>query len=204
MSDSNAALTAPQLVRPRTVVVGTLFASAAAAMLFLGLIGIYLVERADARAAGEEWFASGSIEMGPAGFVFATLILSVFTIQWALQAVKADDRTNSFVALGLTGLFGAAVFNQLWFIISDTGFTLSGGEASGAAGQQAQFLFFVINGVFAAFLIAAAGFLFLTFIRALVGQYSPLQSDGIAAAAMFWNTVVAMWAIIWLVVYVTK
>jgi len=35
-------------------------------------------------------------------------------------------------------------------------------------------------------------------------QYSPLQSDGIAAAAMFWNTVVAMWAIIWFVVYVTK
>ncbi len=204
MSDSNAVLTAPQLVRPRTVIVGSMFASAAAAMLFLGLIGVYLVERADARAAGDEWFAPGSIQMGPAGFVFATLILSVFTIQWALQAVKAGDRTDSFVALGLTGVFGAAVFNQLWFIISDTGFSLSGAAASGAAGQQAQFFFFVINGAFAIFLIAAAGFLLLTFVRALVGQYSPLQSDGIAAAAMFWNTVVAMWAVIWFVVYITK
>jgi len=204
MSDTTAVLTAPRLVRPRTVIVGTMFASAAAAMMFMGLIGIYLVERADARAAHDEWFASGSIEMGPPGFVLATLILSVFTIQWALQAIQANDRINAYVALAITALFGAAVFNQLWFIIGDSGFTLAGSGAAGPAAQQAQFLFFVLNGTFAVFLIAAVAFLFLTFLRALVGQYSPLQSDGIAAAAMFWNTVVAMWAIIWFVVYVTK
>jgi len=204
MSDPTAVLTAPRLVRPRTVIVGTMFASAASAMLFMGLIGIYLVERADARTAGDEWFAAGSIEMGPAGFVLVTLILSVFTIQWALQAIQANDRVNAYVALGITGLFGAAVFNQLWFIIGDTGFTLAGSGASGPAAQQAQFFFFILNGTFAVLLIAAVAFLFLTFLRALVGQYSPLQSDGIAAAAMFWNTVVAMWAIIWFVVYVTK
>ncbi len=204
MSDSTAMLTAPRLVRPRTVIVGTMFASAASAMAFMGLIGVYLVERADARATGAEWFAPGSIEMGPPGFVLATLILSVFTIQWALQAIKAGDRTNAYVALGLTAVFGAAVFNQLWFIIGDTGFALNGSGASGPVGQQAQFLFFMVNGAFAIFMIAAVAFLFLTFVRALVGQYSPLQSDGIAAAAMFWNTVVAMWAITWFVVYVTK
>lgn len=204
MSDTTSVLTAPRLIRPRTVIVGTMFASAAAAMMFMGLIGIYLVERADARAAGDEWFAAGSIEMGPPGFVLATLILSVFTIQWALQAIQANDRINTYVALAITALFGAAVFNQLWFIIGDSGFTLAGSGAAGPAAQQAQFFFFVLNGTFAVFLIVAVAFLFLTFIRALVGQYSPLQSDGIAAAAMFWNTVVAMWAIIWFVVYVTK
>lgn len=204
MSDSTAVLTAPRLVRPRTVIVGTMFASAAAAMVFMGIIGVYLVERADARAVGAEWFPKGSIEMGPAGFVLATLVLSVFTIQWALQAIKAGDRVNAYVALGLTALFGAAVFNQLWFILGDAGLTLDGSGAAGPVGQQAQFLFFMVNGAFAIFMIAAVAFLFLTFLRALVGQYSPLQSDGIAAAAMFWNTVVAMWAITWYVVYVTK
>lgn len=204
MPDEGAVLTAPQLVRPRTVVVGSMFASGAAAIMFMGLIAIYLVERAEARETGQEWFASGSVEMGPAGFVFATLIFSVFTIQWALQAIKAGDRTNAYFALALTTMFAAAVFNQLWFIIGDTGFTLAGSEAAGSAGREAQFFFFVINGTFAVFLILAAVFVLLTFMRALAGQYSPLQSGGVAAAAMFWNTVVAMWAVTWLVVYITK
>ncbi len=204
MSQQSTVLTAPRLVRPRTVVVGSMFASAAAAMMFMGLIIIYLVERAGVRETGEEWFPSGSIEMGPPGFVFATLILSVFTIQWALQAIKADDRINAFVALALTLVFAAAVFNQLWFIIGDTGFTLAGSDAAGPSGQEAQFFFFVINGAFAVFLILAVAFVLLTFMRALAGQYSPLHSGGIAAAALFWNTVVAMWAITWFVVYITK
>jgi len=75
---------------------------------------------------------------------------------------------------------------------------------AGPAAQQAQFFFFMINGAFAVFLIIAAAFLFLTFVRALAGQYSPLRSDGIAAVAMLWNTVAAMWAITWYIVYVTK
>ncbi len=62
MSDSTAVVPAPRLVRPRTVIVGSMFASAAAAVAFMGLIGIYLVERGDARAAGRQWFAPGDME----------------------------------------------------------------------------------------------------------------------------------------------
>ena len=122
-------LPSAEVTRPRTVLVGTMFASAASMMLFLGVMVVYLSERADARSAGAEWFPAGTIELGPAGFIFATLILSIFTIQWAVQAINNDDRKNTFVALALSGLFGAAVFNQLWFIINDTGFALSASNA---------------------------------------------------------------------------
>lgn len=190
------ALPAPDLVRPRTVVIGTLFATGAALMMFFALIAIYVVRRAETLDAGREWFPEGSIELGPPGFVFATLILSVFTIQWAVSAMKAGDRTNTFWALAITAMFGAAVFNQVWFILSETGFSVDGGEA--------QFLFLVVNGTFAVFMIGAVVFVALTFIRALAGQFSARQSDGIVAAAMFWNAVVAMWAITWYVIYITK
>ncbi|MDW3220027.1 MAG: hypothetical protein R8F63_15540 [Acidimicrobiales bacterium] len=192
MAVTTNALPAAEVTRPRTVLVATMFASAAAFMAFAGVLVIYINER----AAADEWFPAGVIELGPAGFVFATMILSVFTVQWAVQAINNDDRLNAYMALGLTGLFGAAVFNQLWFIINDTGFAL--------AGSNAEFLFLLVNGVFLAFLISAVAFLTLTFLRALIGQYGPRKADGVAAAAFYWDTVVAMWSITWYVVYVAK
>jgi len=196
MTTTTTGLPAAEVTRPRTVLVGTMFASATAFVAFLAVVLVYISERAQARADGAEWFADGSVELGPAGFVFATLILSIFTVQWAVQAINNDDRKNALVALALTGLFGAAVFNQLWFIMSDSGFTLSA--------TTSQFMFFVVLGTFVAFMISAVVFVTLTFLRALIGQFGPRRADSVAAAAFYWNTVVAMYAIAWYVVFVTK
>lgn len=189
-------LPAPEITRPRSLLVGTMFACAAAFMFFLAVVGVYVVERAEARDSGSEWFPEGVIELGPSGFIFWTLILSIFTIQWAVQAINADDRVNAYVALALTGLFGAAIFNQLWFIINDTGFAL--------AADTPQFLFFVLNGTFIVFLIAAVVFVAFTFIRAMAGQFGPRRAEAVTSAALFWNTVVFMWAIVYYLIYITK
>lgn len=189
-------LPAPEITRPRSLMVGTMFACAAALMFFFAVTGIYILERAEARDAGGEWFPEGVIELGPSGFIFWTLILSIFTIQWAVQAINADDRINAYVALALTGLFGAAIFNQLWFIINDTGFAL--------AADNAQFLFFVVNGTFIVFLIAAVVFVAFTFIRAMAGQFGPRRAEAVSSAALFWNTVVFMWSIVYYLIYITK
>ena len=62
----------------------------------------------------------------------------------------------------------------------------------------------MLIGTYITFLIAAVVFLVLTSLRALFGQYSPRQNDGVPAAAMFWHTVAAMYWITWIAVYVTK
>ena len=120
------ALPVPEAVRPRTVVVASVLATGAAAMAFLGLIAIYITRRAAATASGEEWFSEGAIELGPAGMMMMTLLLSSVTVQWAVQAVGDDDRPHGLMALGLTLLFGVAVLNQFWFLYQDTGFTIDG------------------------------------------------------------------------------
>jgi len=196
MTATATGLPSPEVARPRTVLVGTMFASATAFMAFVGVVLVYVSSRAEARADGAEWFADGTVELGPSGFIFATLILSIFTVQWAVQAVNNDDRKNALVALALSGLFGAAVFNQLWFIINDSGFALSA--------NNAQFMFFVVLGTFVVFMISAVAFVVLTFLRALIGQFGPRKADSVAAAAFYWNTVVAMYAIAWYVIFVTK
>ena len=47
-------------------------------------------------------------------------------------------------------------------------------------------------------------FVAFTFLRALTGQFGPKKADGVAAAALYWHTVVGMWSIAWYLVYVTK
>ena len=196
MTATTTGLPSAEVTRPRTVLVGTMFASAAAFMAFVGVILVYIHDRVEALDSGAGWFPDGTIQLGPSGFVFSTLILSIFTVQWAVQAINNDDRKNALVALAVSGLFGAAVFNQLWFIINDTGFSL--------AADNAQFMFFVVMGTFAAFMISAVVFIALTFLRALIGQFGPRKADSVAAAAFYWNTVVAMYAIAWYVIFVTK
>ena len=185
-----------QINRPRSLLVSTVFGCAAAFMFFLSVVAVYVRERARARHETMEWFAEGTVELGPSGFVFWTLVLSVFTVQWAVQAINAEDRVNAYVALALTTLFGVAIFNQLWFIINDTGFAL--------AASNAEFLFFVIHGTFIVFLIAAVLFITFTFVRALAGQFGPKRAEAVSAAAVFWHTVVLMWAVVYFLVYITK
>ncbi|MEM7140209.1 MAG: hypothetical protein AAF548_04190 [Actinomycetota bacterium] len=192
MTATTTGLPTAEVTRPRTVLVATMFASVASFMVFAGVVLVYI----RARATSDTWFDSSAIELGPAGFIFSTLILSIFTIQWAVQAINNEDRINAYVALAITALFGAAVFNQLWFIINDTGFTLNG--------STAEFLYFLVNGTFVVFMLLATAFVALTFLRAMIGQFGPRKADSVAAAAFFWNTVVAMWAIAWYVIYVTK
>ncbi len=196
MTMVTTSLPAPEARRPRTTVVGALLLSVAAFMAYIGLLGVYVLRRAEARDADQEWFPEGVIELGPSGWIFWTLILSVFTVQWAEWSVRKGDRTNGFWALGLTMLFGAAVLNQLWFIVNDTGFVL--------AGSEPELLFFVMIGSFIGFLIAAIAALLVTTLRAFVGQYRVRESDGVAAAAVYWNTVCVMYWITWYAVFVTK
>ena len=41
-----------------------------------------------------------------------TLIVSAVTMQWAVSAIKHNDRTNTYLALGVTFLLGFAYINM--------------------------------------------------------------------------------------------
>src|SRR5688500_14260816 len=76
---------APPPARPRVLLVGTALASAAAFMVFAGMIGIYLSLRAGTLAAGAPWLPEGTtIPLLPANIGLVTLLMSVVTMQWAV------------------------------------------------------------------------------------------------------------------------
>ena len=190
------ALPAPAPIRPRTVTVGALLGTAAAFIAFCSLAALYVQQRQQARAAGEEWFPADSIEMGPAGMMMATLVLSAVTVQWAVQAARAEDRPHGFLALGVTLMFGAAVLNQFWFVYQDTGFAV---DAS-----NAQLLFYAVTGSFIVMLVAAMIILTVTTLRSLLGPFGRDLAHAVQAAAWFWHATVVCYSLVWYGVFLNK
>jgi len=197
MAATRALPPAPPVQRPRVLVVGSAFASAAAVMVFVALIGVYLSQRADTLLAGEAWLPQGlDIPLQQPTTMLFTLAMSVVTMQWAVSAVSNDDRINSYIALGTTLLFGVATVVMTTYLWS-----LMGADVS--ADPQAV-LIYAITGGHVVMLVVAMAFVALMAFRALAGGFSARQHDGVTAAAIFWYAMVAVYALIWISIYVTK
>lgn len=116
-------------------------------------------------------------------------------MHWAVYSINNDDRTNTYVALGATLLLGAAFVNQTVFLWKFVGIT--GDQPEGP-------LFYTVTGGQVAMLLAAMLFVVFVAFRALGGQYSSRNPDGIAAAAVLWDAAVAVYVVIWVAVYIMK
>ena len=189
-------MTAAELPRPRTLLVGTIFAIVACGMFFAGAFGVYLKERHDALESGGKWLKAGQISLVPGGMMMVTAAMSVVTMAWAVQAIRNDDRKNAYIALGITLLFGVANLNQQVFYYQDMKLKVQAGIA--------DLLIYVITGAQVAMLIGAMVFVALAAFRALAGQYTSRQSDGIQAAFYFWTATMLIYSLVYYGIYVTK
>lgn len=185
-----------ELPRPRTLLVGTAFAAAASVMTMVALLGVYVQERTAAVGAGQPWLPKGAVRLPPGTMMLFTMLMSAVTIQWAVYAIKRDDRRNTYVALGLTGLFGVAVINQMAFAYRDMKLPVSA--------NTANLLVYCVTGGFLVMLVAALVLGVVAGFRTLAGQYSSRLADGVTAAAIYWHATVAVYVAIWYAIFVTK
>lgn len=186
------------LARPRVLIVGTAFAVAAMLMGFAGLLGIYLAERSSTIYSGVAWIGEGVvIPLNQPNVMLFALLSSSVTIQWAVYAVRRDDRPHAYMALGLTIVFGFAVLNMAAYLYSVMGLDLS-------APGVTPVLIYTITGLHLLALLGAMVFTGLMAFRALGGQETSRQYDGLSAAALFWHAQVVVYIAIWYAIYITK
>ena len=179
--------------RRNVALVGTMFAIAAGTMLLGGLLAAYFGTRQSFQDSGQEW-VDGSIIPNVALVVgYATLLMSSFTAQWAVAAIKLDDRRQGYVALGLTLLLGAAFINALTFSWSELG--MAAGDGGFADSMYA------VTATHVALVVAAIVLFLVMAFRVVGGQYGPRNSEFVASAVAFWHFVVlagvAIWWCIW-------
>jgi len=180
------------LPRRRELLFGTGFVTAAVVMGMVTLIGAYISAR---DAAGASWLEGNDIPLTQPNMQLVTLGMSLVTMQWAIYAITRDDRYHAYMALGITALLGIAFVNQTTFL-----FRMAEVELTQPEGP----LFYAVSVGHLLMMIAALLFLVLMAFRALGGQFSSRQPDGISAAAIFWYATCGLYAIIWFAVYVQK
>jgi cytochrome c oxidase subunit 3 len=187
----------PPVQRPRVIIVASGFAAAASLMYFAGLLGVYLFQRSAEIQSGRTWLPEGvTVPLTQPNMMLITLLMSIVTVHWASWAAKHDDRPNLYLALGLTLLFGFAFVNQASYLYGIMGFKV---EESKVA-----VLVYTITGSHLLMLIAGMVFLAVVAFRALGGQETSRQHDGLSSAALFWDCMVVVYSLIWIAIYVTK
>ena len=184
--------------RPRVLLIGTGLACAGIVMAFAGLIGVYAERRASVLRTGAKWLPKDvTIDLTPFNVALIGLAISCVIMQWAVYCISNDDRQRAYIALGLSALLGAAYINGVCFAFTQMGFTIH--DQSGVG-----ILVYAITGLHLAMTGAGIIYIGLMAFRTLGGQYSGRDKEGIVAATVYWYVTVAVYAVIWFTIFVTK
>jgi heme/copper-type cytochrome/quinol oxidase subunit 3 len=177
--------------RRHVALVGTVFAIGAGAMLVGGLLASYFGARQSIHDQGGTWVDTTKLTLPnlPLVVTYASLFMSSFTAQWAVSAIKANDRRQAFVAMGVTLLLAAAFINGLTFCWAQVG------AAAGDGGFGDHM--YAVTAVHLLLVVAAIVLFAVMAFRALGGQFGPSNAEFVMSAAAFWHFVVAAGVAVW-------
>jgi cytochrome c oxidase subunit 3 len=128
-----------------------------------------------------------------AGINSAILITSSFTMHWALQSIRRNNRAGLIAGLVLTFLMGATFlatqvteYARIGFQPGDDAFTT---------------VFFSLTGLHGAHVFVGLMLLLFACIRAFRGHYSPEHHHGVEVPGIYWHFVDVMWVVVFTTVY---
>jgi cytochrome c oxidase subunit 3 len=163
-------------------------------MLFVGLIGGYLVFRLAAR----DWPPPDQPRLPLVMTALNTLVLfaSVIPMARALPAVRGGDRRalgRAVETTALAGLLFLVVQGLEWVRLVRHGLTL----ASSAYGS----IFYVLVGCHGLHVLAAVTWLAVTAVLVRRGAFSAARHDALEMCAIYWYFVCALWVVLFPLVY---
>lgn len=179
----------------RQILVGTALAAAGAVALIGGMLAIWLSFRDDAIDATGRWRPEGvSVpEVASNVMLIAFLPLCLFA-QWAVYSARRDDKQHAALALGLVALMALAVINGQANVYVQMGVAIDDGPYGP--------MFYAITGTFLALMIVGVTFTLVAAFRYLGGRNT--EREIIAAHALYWYVIGAVYTALWFVVYVIK
>ncbi len=165
-------------------------------VFFGGLVGAFLVLRINATA----WPPPGQPRLPVIVTAANTLVLlaSSFTLRRGLAAVRHGDRGGLMGWLGGTAALGAlflAVQGAEWLRLVRFGLTVSSGVYGGT--------FYTVIGAHGLHVLAALLWLALVLGWAARGRYAARDHVGVAVCAMYWHFVVALWPVLYVLIYLS-
>jgi len=172
-----------------------------ALMIGMGsLLSLYVRTRAEWIAAGEgPWLPRGvKIPLTQPNMIAVTMTLSLITVLWSVSAMRNDDRPNTYIAIGISLLFGFAYLAQTAYLL-----TIMDMPIGGDPGARPP-LFYAVIGTHMVIMLAAMAYLAGMGLRSLGGNYSSRDVEGLQGAALFWFVSVALYFAVWYTIYIVK
>jgi heme/copper-type cytochrome/quinol oxidase subunit 3 len=166
----------------------------AEAMFFAGLIGAFLVFRVGSAVWPPPF--QPRLPIGVTGVNTLVLIASAITMRLAVQANRRSERARLVRMLSWTAVLGAtflAIQGYEWVRMIHFGLTVSSSVYGG--------LFYTLIGFHGAHVLGALIWLSVVWLKARQGQYSRKHYTGLQTCGMYWIFVVALWPILYGLVY---
>jgi cytochrome c oxidase subunit 3 len=187
---------APAPAPRRQVLVGTALACAAGATMYGGMLALYLRFRQSVLSAPNSVWKPKDVkvpEVVTNNMLLAFVGIFVF-VQWAVYAARRDQKSYTVMAISLTALLGVAVINAQAFVYHQMKLGLRTGTY--------QMFFYGLTGTFVVLVMIGLGFSVVTIFRFLGGRTG--DRELVAAHALYWYFLGAVYSALWFVVYVTK
>lgn len=167
---------------------------AAEAMFFAGLIGAFLVFRLGSSTWPPPF--QPRLPVGVTGVNTVILVMSAFTIHLGLRALRRGELRRLIDYLTLTAALGAiflAIQGYEWLRLIHFGLTVSSSVYGG--------LFYTLIGFHGLHVFGALIWLIVVFVYAKRGRFSKNRHTGLVTCSMYWTFVVALWPILYVLVY---
>ena len=143
---------------------------------------------------GAEWPAEGTeLPKIIAGVNTAVLVSSSFTMHWALESIKSDNRWGLKAAMVSTfGLGATFLFVQVNEYVH-VGFSPQD-HAQGT-------IFYGLTGLHGAHVFVGLTLLLMVNIRVWRGHFSAAEHHGVEVPGIYWHFVDVMWLVVYTTVY---
>ena len=144
---------------------------------------------------GAEWPAEGTeLPVAVAGVNTAILISSSFTMHWALEGARTENRRALRVGLLTTLLLGTA------FLSIQVNEYVHLGVAPHDNAQGT--IFYGLTGLHGAHVFVGLTLLAFATIRAFRGHFTPKEHRGVEVPGIYWHFVDIMWIVVYTTVYI--
>jgi cytochrome c oxidase subunit 3 len=183
---------AHQSSRVSPTVLGMLLFIASEVMLFGSFFTAYFFIRV---VNGYPWPPPGyELPRFVAGVNTVILVTSSFTMHWALQSVRRNNRAGLKAGLVLTFLMGLTFlltqmieYARVGFAPHDNAFTT---------------VFFALTGLHGAHVFVGLSILLFATIRAFRGHFDSEHFHGVELPGIYWHFVDVMWIVVYMTVYI--
>jgi cytochrome c oxidase subunit 3 len=177
-------------------VLGMLLFITSEVMFFSGLFAAYFSVRASAPQWPPEEFSHTLQVLPLVGPATILLIASSFTCQFAVWAIRRDDRTAFLRNMAVTVALGV-----IFLVMQGLDYAQLGSEGLTLSSGTFGTTYYTLTGFHGAHVFGGVIMLSVVLYRGMAGQFSSRHHDAVEGASLYWHFVDVVWILLFSLLY---